>query len=170
VRAPEGFGEFVEARSRSLLRSAWLLTGDWAAAQDLVQVALTKTWPRWEHILRRDDPEVYVRRIMINTSNTWRRRRWHAEIPTETLPEQATVDPGFAYAERRDALQAALAGLSRRQRAVIVLRYFDDLSEEQTAAVLGCAVGTVKSTAARSLAKLRLDPALQGMLTEETTP
>lgn len=86
VTVPEGFAEFVASRSPALLRSAWLLTGDWFTAQDLVQVSLAKTWPRWDRVLRRDDPEVYVRRVMFNTYATWRRRRWHGERVTEYCP------------------------------------------------------------------------------------
>jgi RNA polymerase sigma-70 factor (sigma-E family) len=170
VAAPDGFAAFVQTRSPSLLRSAWLLTGDWASAQDLVQVALSKTWQRWDHLIRRDEPEVYVRRVMFNTYATWRRRRWSGEIPTEALPELPVADAAFDDLERRDALLTALASLPRRQRAVIVLRYFDDLTERQTAAVLGCAVGTVKSSTAKALAQLRAHSALRGLLAEENTP
>ena len=170
VDEPDGFAAFVDARSPSLLRTAWLLTGDWFSAQDLVQAALAKTWPRWRHVLRRDDPEVYVRRVMINTYATWRRRRWNGEIPTADLPEQTTPQSGFDSSEQRQVLLLALAGLPRRQRAAVVLRYFDDLTEQQTAAVLGCAVGTVKSTTARALVTLRRDPRLRGVLTEEPIP
>lgn len=167
VTVPDGFAEFVAARSPALLRTAWLLTGDWFTAQDLVQVSLAKTWPRWARLLRRDDPEVYVRRVMINTYATWRRRRWHGERPTEVLPERALVEAGYAEVDQREALRSALSALPRRQRAVIVLRYFDDLTEQQTATVMGCAVGTVKSTAARALATLRQHPSLNGLLQEE---
>jgi RNA polymerase sigma-70 factor (sigma-E family) len=170
VGRPEGFAAFVQDRSPSLLRSAWLLTGDWASAQDLVQAALVKTWQRWDHVLRRDDPEVYVRRVMINTLATWRRRRWKGELPTEVLPERPVADSGFEGIERREALLAALASLPRRQRAVVVLRYFDDLTERQAAQVLGCAVGTVKSSTAKALAQLRTDPSLRALLAEENTP
>jgi RNA polymerase sigma-70 factor (sigma-E family) len=163
LTVPDGFAEFVAARSPALLRSAWLLTGDWFTAQDLVQASLAKTWPRWDRVLRRDDPEVYVRRVMFNTYATWRRRRWRDERATDVLPERALVDAGYAEVEHRDALRTALAALPRRQRAVIVLRYFDDLTEQQTAAVLGCAVGTVKSSAARALAALRKHPSLSGL-------
>ena len=75
----EGFAQFVEARERALQRTAWLLTGDWALAEDLVQAALVRSWPRWERIRRRDDPEIYVRRVMVNTWASWSRRRWRGE-------------------------------------------------------------------------------------------
>jgi DNA-directed RNA polymerase specialized sigma24 family protein len=82
----EGFAQFVEARQRALQRTAWLLTGDWAAAEDLVQTALVRSWPRWERIRRRDDPEIYVRRAMVNTWASWRRRRWWASGPLAPCP------------------------------------------------------------------------------------
>ena len=170
MEAPDGFAAFVHARAPSLLRSAFLLTGDWASAQDLVQVSLVKSWQRWEHLARRDAPEVYVRRVMVNTFVTWRRRRWKGELPTEVLPERLVEDPGFDDVERRDALLTALASLPRRQRAVVVLRYFDDLSERQTAEVLCCAVGTVKSSTAKALTHLRADSSLSGLLAEENLP
>ena len=87
----EGFAQFVEARQRALQRTAWLLTGDWAAAEDLVQTALVRSWPRWERIRRRDDPEIYVRRAMLNTWASWRRRRWWGERPSEAVPDAQAV-------------------------------------------------------------------------------
>src|SRR5215510_5321893 len=83
----EGFAQFVEARERALQRTAWLLTGDWALAEDLVQTALIRCWPRWQRIRRRDDPEIYVRKVMVNTWATWTRRRWRAERPTGAVPD-----------------------------------------------------------------------------------
>lgn len=154
---PTGFREFVAARQRALLRSAWLLTGDWHAAEDLVQSALAKTWPRWHSIARQDQPELYVRRVIVNTHATWWRRKWRNELPTGDLPETAGTDE-FSTADTRAALRAALAALPPRQRATVVLRYFDDLTEEQTAAVLGCSIGAVKSQTSRALAKLRTFP------------
>lgn len=167
-RGAGGFAEFVRARERALQRTAWLLTGDWAAAEDLVQTALAKTWPRWERITRSDDPEVYVRRVIVNTYASWWRRRWHGEHPTETVPDRAGAGDLAGEAATRLAVQAALARLTRRQRVVVVLRVFDDLSEAQVAAMLGCAVGTVKSTAAQALAKLRSDPQLAALVKEST--
>jgi RNA polymerase sigma-70 factor (sigma-E family) len=150
-----GFAQFVVARERALLRTAWLLTGDWALAEDLVQTALVRAWPRWERITRRDHPEVYVRRVMVNTWASWTRRRWRGERPAAPMPDRP--DPGDMATEVtvRMAVRGALASLTRRQRAVIVLRVFDDMSEAQVAGVLGCSVGTVKSTMSRALAKLR---------------
>jgi RNA polymerase sigma-70 factor (sigma-E family) len=163
----EGFAQFVAARQRALQRSAWLLTGDWALAEDLVQTALARSWPRWEGIRRRDDPEVYVRRAMVNTWAGWRRRRWRAEHPSGAVPDGPAAGDLAAEAAVRMTVHGALGTLTDRQRAVLVLRVFDDLSEAQVAQVLGCAVGTVKSTAARALARLRQDPQLAELLERE---
>ncbi len=145
-----GFEEFVVARRSALLRSAYLLTGDLHDADDLVQVALVKAAARWSRIAER--PEPYVRKILARESITrWRRRRWR-EVPHESPPDSArsTVD-----LDAVEALRVALAGLSPRQRAVVVLRYYDDLTERQTADVLGISIGTVKSHARDALARLR---------------
>ena len=163
----EGFAQFVEARRRALLRTAWLLTGDWALAEDLVQTALVRSWPRWERIWRRGDPEMYVRRVMVNTWAGWRRRRWRAEHPSGAVPDSRAAGDLAAEAALRVAVRGALGSLSDRQRAVLVLRVFDDLSEAQVAEVLGCAVGTVKSTMARAVARLREDPRLGELLERE---
>lgn len=166
--APEGFAQFVEARERTLQRTAWLLTGDRGLAEDLVQAALVRTWPRWERIRRHDDPEVYVRRVMVNTWATWARRKWRGERATETVPETPAPGDMAADVAVRIAIRGALASLTARQRAVLVLRVFDDLSEAQVAQVLDCAVGTVKSTMSQALAKLRGDPRLAEFMEAET--
>jgi RNA polymerase sigma-70 factor (sigma-E family) len=163
----EGFAQVVEARQRSLQRTAWLLTGDWALAEDLVQTALARSWPRWERIRRRDDPELYVRRVMVNTWASWTRRRWRGERPSETVPDGRAPGDMAAEAAVRMAVRAALGSLTVRQRAVLVLRVFDDLSEAQVAEVLGCAVGTIKSTMARAVARLREDPRLAELMDRE---
>ena len=164
----EGFAQFVEARQRALQRTAWLLTGDWALAEDLVQTALVRSWPRWERIRRRDDPEVYVRRAMVNSWVSWRRRRWWGERPTDAVPDVQAVGDVAAEAAVRVTVQRALGSLTARQRAVLVLRVFDDLPEAQVAQVLGCAPGTVKATLARAVARLRADPRLAGLMDRET--
>src|SRR5215831_6055424 len=149
MKEPEGFRDFVAARSGALVRSAWLLTGNEASAQDLVQLALAKTWSRWNHVVRKDSPEAYVRRVMMTSFLTWNRRRWHGEVPVGSVPDRAHPGDEFATADLRGSLRAALMELPRRQRAVIALRYFDDLTEAQAAAALGCSVGTVKSQSAK---------------------
>jgi RNA polymerase sigma-70 factor (sigma-E family) len=149
-----GFDEFVGGRSQALLRTAYLLTGDHALAEDLLQTALTKCWFAWGRI--DGPPEPYVRRAIATTYATWWRRKWRAERPTGSLPERATA-AGTGTVDDRDALWRALGALPRRQRAVVVLRYYEDLSEAETATALGVSVGTVKSQAAKALATLRRD-------------
>lgn len=158
------FAAFVETRERALQRTAWLLTGDRTMAEDLVQTALAKTWPHWERIRRRDDPEVYVRRVMVNTWSTWRRRRWRREEAVDIVPDSVAPTDMATEVAVRVAVRSALGMLTDRQRAVVVLRIFDDLSEVQAAQVLGCAVGTVKSTMFAALAKLRDDSRLAELM------
>lgn len=152
------FEDFVAGRGQALQRFGYALTGDWALAEDLLQTALAKAYPRWSRVLR-DDPEAYVRKIMVNTWSSWWRRRWRGELPTRRLPEIAAADR-YADVDSRQALRTALAQLPPRQRAVVVLRYHQDLSEAQVAELLGISVGTVKSQAARALASLRAQGAL----------
>ena len=150
----EAFEALVDARSTSLLRTAYLLTGDWGTAEDLLQTALTKTWFRW-HTLR--DPqaaEAYVRTVMTRTFATWWRRKWRGEQPTAVLPDVLAHDP-YGGVVARDLLRRALAELPPRQRAIVVLRFYEDLSEAQVAEALGCSLGTVKSTVSRALVRLR---------------
>jgi RNA polymerase sigma-70 factor (sigma-E family) len=155
---------FIDRNSRMLLRSAWLLTGDWASAEDLVQTALLKSWRNWDRI-ESDRPEVYVRKVLMNTFISGTRRRWTHERPMAELPERSAADE-FGSSELRHVLRTALAGLPSRQRAAVVLRYFSDLTEAQAAEVLGCSAGTVKSQTSRALAKLRTAPELQALLEE----
>jgi RNA polymerase sigma-70 factor (sigma-E family) len=157
VAEPDRFAEFVTERSTRLLRTAYLLTHDWAHAEDLLQASLAKAWFAWGRI--KADPEPYVRKVIVNTYASWWRRRWNGEQPTGDMPERIGRDE-YAPVDDRQSLWAALRRLPRRQRAVIVLRYFEDLSEAETAEILGTSVGTVKSQTARGLAKLRVDPAL----------
>jgi RNA polymerase sigma-70 factor (sigma-E family) len=154
VSRPEdvSFEEFVTARRAALLRTAYLLTGDPDDAEDLLQVALAKAYPRWRRLA--DRPEPYVRRIMARESvDRWRRRRWR-ETLTAAPAEPVATDETDAH-DRRIELAAALGQLSPRQRAVVVLRYFDDFTERETAQLLGISVGTVKSHARDALARLR---------------
>jgi RNA polymerase sigma-70 factor (sigma-E family) len=154
------FDTFVAGRGAALQRTAYLLTGDWALAEDLLQTALARVYPRWNRIVR-DDAEAYVRKVIVNTWSSWWRRKWRGETPTDELPEHATTDP-YADADRRDAVRLALGRLPAKQRAVVVLRFHEDMSEAQVAATLGISVGTVKSQASKALAKLRADAALTG--------
>ncbi|MFJ6199754.1 SigE family RNA polymerase sigma factor [Micromonospora sp. NPDC092111] len=150
----EEFRDFVAARSGALLRTAYLLAGDWATAEDLLQTALTKTYLAWRRLGGIDAVEPYARRVLVNTATSWWRRRWHGERPTEVLPERAGVDEIEQQLDR-DALWRHLRALPARQRAVLVLRYYEDLSEAQTAALLEISPGTVKSQTSRALATLR---------------
>jgi RNA polymerase sigma-70 factor (sigma-E family) len=167
---PEGFTEFVAARSATLLRAAWLLTGEQRMAEDLLQTALATTWRRWSTISAADNPVSYVRRILVTTYLSWWRRRWRHEYPACRLPERPADDSDHAAeVAQRDAIRRALARLSRQQRAVVVLRYAEDLSVAQTAQVLGCSPNTVKVQASRALAVLRTDEALRPTEIEETS-
>ena len=133
-----------------------------------MQTALVRSWPRWERIRRRDDPEIYVRRAMVNSWVSWRRRRWWGERATEAVPDSEVIGDLAAEAAVRVTVARALRSLPARQRAVLVLRVFDDLSEAQVAQVLDCAVGSVKATLAHAMARLREDPRLTGLMDRET--
>jgi RNA polymerase sigma-70 factor (sigma-E family) len=151
------FEEFVQGCSPRLFRTALLLAGrDRAAAEDLLQLALERAYRHWGRVCRSGDPERYVRRILANAAND--RWRWAARRPERPLgPGDAgpvAQDQADVVAER-DFLIRALAGLPPRQRTVLVLRYYNDLSEAEIADALGCSVGTVKSQASRGLARLR---------------
>ena len=150
MATPDGFAEFVVARQAALLRTAYLLTGHAQDAEDLVQTVLVKVVPQWRRIA--DDPEPYVRRVLVNENvSRWRRRRWR-ERATDVLPERLVDEPDHAELL---AVREALRTLAPRQRAVIVLRYYEGLSEAQIAAALGIAPGTVKSQARDGLVRLR---------------
>ena len=150
--ARAAFDEYVTARSAALLRTAYLLTGQRADAEDLLQTALAKTYLAWDRIREREALDGYVRRVMVNTQTSFWRRRKVDERPTEFLPEPGGTD---STGDLHDALWAALSTLPRKQRAAVVLRYYEDLSETETADVLGVSVGTVKSSTSRALATLR---------------
>ncbi len=151
------FSEFVAARWGALVHTAYLLTGDFYEAEDLVQTTLAKVYPQWRRI-RGDGVASYLRRALVNNNRSRVRRRRVALLLMPFLPE--TPSPPSGAGEDHDLLVAALAGLPERQRAVVVLRYWEDLSLEEVAYELGCSVGTVKSQASRALAKLRADPTL----------
>jgi RNA polymerase sigma-70 factor (sigma-E family) len=152
------FDAWVIARRSALLRTAWLLTADAGLAEDLVQSALERCWPRWRRIRKMADVDAYVRKVLLNTYLSSWRRRWRGELPTGRLPELEAHEPDLLD---REPLVRALRRLSAGQRAVVVLRFADDLSEARTAELLGCSVGTVKSQSFRGLRALRADPILQ---------
>jgi RNA polymerase sigma-70 factor (sigma-E family) len=145
------FDEWVSAAAPRLHRTAFLLTGDWALAQDLVQHACAATWPRFASL---EEPEGYARTVMARTASSWWRRRWRGEVPHDQLPEQAATD-AWPDVDRRHVLACALRALPAKQRAVLVLRFYDELSEGDTARALGWPLGNVKSTTSRALASLR---------------
>lgn len=148
----DDFREFVRARQHSLLKLAYLLAGDWHSAQDLLQGALLKSYRR-RRSLDGGSVEAYVRAALVNGQrDTWRRR---LPTPTETLPETTEDDLADSVSVRHSLLQA-LQTLPQQQRAVLVLRYYEDLSEAQIAAALGCSAGTVKSHAHRALQRLHV--------------
>ena len=150
----DAFRDFVVGRSPAYLRTAYLLTGDWGHAEDLLQTALAKVYRAWGRLRDHDNLDAYVRRVLVNTQISWWRRAWKAERPTAELPETPAPDAAGAT-EERDRLRRALLALPPRQRAVVVLRHYEDLAEADVARTLGCSIGTVKSQCARGLAKLR---------------
>jgi RNA polymerase sigma-70 factor (sigma-E family) len=154
LRDEAGFRTFVEANGATLLHAARLLTGDHHRGEDLVQTALTKVYLKWGRI---EAPLPYARRALVNAHIDQTRRKWWGERPTETLPETPQEASDVTTSDVRDQLRRMLAGLSPRERAVIVLRYYCDLSEQDTAESLGMPVGTVKSSCARALARLRVE-------------
>jgi RNA polymerase sigma-70 factor (sigma-E family) len=165
----EGFREFVEARLPRLSRAAYLLAGGHHQAEDLLQSTLIKVAGRWSRIAAIGDPEAYIRKILYHEHvRSWRRRRY-LEHPTGTLPEIRSAADEADRAVQRLVLQQALARLTPHQRAVIVLRYFEDQSEAATAEAMGCSIGTVKSQTSHALKRLRaLAPELADLLPEPT--
>jgi len=152
------FEAFVTARGPALLRFAFMLTRDAGLAEDLVQEALIRAYGRWSQLVRLDSPEAYVRRIVVNQMLSWRRRRSTGEVPG-SAPEHGTPDATDALAER-DLVWRVIGGLPARQRAVLVLRYYEALTDREIADVLDCAEGTVRSLAARAFETLRRHPQL----------
>lgn len=148
------FEAFVAERSTALLRTAYLLTGDRGHAEDLLQTALVKTYRHWHRLVNREDPTAFVRRVLVTTHAGWRRRLRVSEFVSATPLLRGETDGGLDAGERQDMV-AALAQLPPRMRAVLVLRYWEDLSEAGTAEALGCSVNTVKTHTTRGLARLR---------------
>lgn len=154
------FGEYVRSRSHALLRAAQSMTGNRADAEDLLQATLVKAYQSWDRI---DDPaalDTYVRRVMVNTHiSGWRKRRID-EYPTDDLPDSPSPQDATNDSDLHDVVQRAIDRLPRQMRAAVMLRFYDDMTEPEVAAALGVSVGTVKSTVARAVAKLRKDAEL----------
>jgi RNA polymerase sigma-70 factor (sigma-E family) len=169
---PRGFREYVGARRQGLLATAYVLTGSQHGAEDLVQATLVKVWPRWNRVAEAGDPDAYVRKALLNTFLSWRRRDGGREILSDDVaslpPPRAglgsdsesgsgsgTAGSALTGVLDRIVVRELLRALPRRQRAVVVLRYFADLTEAQIAEAMGCSVGTVKSQHAKALTTLR---------------
>lgn len=153
--AEHDFRVFVQGIAASLHRTAYLLCGDWYLADDLVQEALAKAYSHWRKVQKADNPSAYVRRILINESRrNWRRNRNLTVHPDSDLADSAVADMSDGVVNRAELLQA-LQSLPARQRATVVLRFLEGLSERETAAALGCSEGTVKSQTSRALIKLK---------------
>jgi RNA polymerase sigma-70 factor (sigma-E family) len=165
VTSAEEFTEFAVAASPRLRRMAFLLCGDWHTAEDLVQSALAKVFVSWRKIRRQDAAHAYAARILVNTYLAQKRLKSTGEILTDQIPEHSVQSPG---PETRIVVLKALATLPPRSRAVVVLRYWADLSVEQAAITLGCSPGNVKSQSARALDKLRV--VLGDAMTEPGSP
>lgn len=167
VGRDEEFAEYMAARQPSLLRTAYLLTGDRHAAEDLVQTSLAKLYLSWDKVQKREMVDGYVRRIMVNENNSLWRRAWkRREVSTDAVPDRVGVTDRHDDGQR-SALWDFVQTLPRKQRAVLVLRYYEDLSEAEVADILGISVGTVKSQSSRALAALRERVHTQPMLSRE---
>jgi RNA polymerase sigma-70 factor (sigma-E family) len=170
-RDDAGFRAFVTARYGPLVRAAVLLGCSRPDAEDAVQDALSRCYAAWSRVRAADDPEAYAYRVLVNGISRGRRRRWRGEVPHAEPPEpagQAGPEPEILL---RTAVGAALAGLRHEHRQVVVLRFFADLSERRTAAVLGVPAGTVKSRTARAVALLAADATLADLMpTAEREP
>ena len=163
------FSDLVATRSAALLRTAYLVVGDHQLAQDLVQESLVKTYVAWPRLRDVTKAEAYARRTIVTTAISWRRRRSFHERPVLAIPEQAQADRTDAFATQ-DLLWAQVRSLPPRQRAALVLRYYEDLSESDTAQLMGCAVGTVKSQVSAALDRLRqrIGPDVVGLPTDDS--
>ena len=161
MNVDQDFAEFVAARWSALYRLSYLLTGSPAAAEDLLQTSLEKAYVRWSRIVGMEHAEAYVRRMIANTYLSGRRRAWVREEPRDRVPETATSVEGALL--DRALLWPLVCALPARQRAVIVLRYYEDLSEADIATTLGCAPGTVKSQSSAAMKALRRGLAAAGI-------
>jgi RNA polymerase sigma-70 factor (sigma-E family) len=170
VRDHMTFGDYARSRASVLFRSALALTGgNRADAEDLVQVTLIKAYRSWDRISDLAAVDTYVRRAMVNTHiSSWRRRKVD-EYPTDEIPDRPAADLS-GERDLQDVMQQALDRLPRQMRAAVMLRYLDDMTEPQVAAALGITVGTVKSTVARAVAKLRADEVLRAAIPRQAGP
>ncbi len=148
------FSEYVTLRWPRMLRTARLLTGEHALAEDLVQTALEKCYAAWPRLRAYEAADAYVRRTIVNTYLSWRRKKAWGEVPRDRFDDHPTADAADSVPQR-SVLMDALAELPARQRAAVVLRYYEDLSVQQTAELLGCSTGTVKSQTSDALSNLR---------------
>ena len=160
----QSYCDYVMARRPALIREAYLLVGDVHLAEDLVQTALAKAYVAWNRVAASSAPDAYVRRILINANISRHRRRRVAEVLTALPTDRAEAPP---EAMESPAVIQALMALPQRQRAAIVLRFWDDLPESAVAALMGCSVGTVRTHTARAMAKLRAHPDLRQLTTRQ---
>jgi|SRR5215469_12728277 len=158
--ADEEFSEFMHGRWSQLVRLGYGLTGDQQLAEDLAQTAFARAYASWSRVRKADDPDAYVRRMVVNANKNRFRKLRVSELLTDSLPELAASGDSASQRDDRAMLVDALMRLSYGQRAAVVLRYWLDMTETETAVVLGCSVGNVKSQAARGLAKLRATASL----------
>jgi RNA polymerase sigma-70 factor (sigma-E family) len=149
------FARFVREQTPTLLRSAYLLTGSTATAEDLVQDTLLRLLPKWDRVVAADAPMAYVRRSLLNGFLNQRRRSWSSELVIDELPDRVDGRDAGVDVTNRDLVWRLLATLPDRQRAALVMRFFEDLADQEIAASLGCRLGTVRSLVSRGLAALR---------------
>jgi RNA polymerase sigma-70 factor (sigma-E family) len=149
------FIAFVRRRGDHHLRTALLLTGDWHAAEDLVQAALVKLYRVWRRLDTTEDPDAYLRRILVNTHRSWWRSRWRRELPVDSLPEHPVLADGADRQAVASVVRQALVALPSRQRTALVQRYFEDLPEAEVAEIMGCGVGSVKTHVHRGVRAMR---------------
>ena len=156
IRSDADFDDFVRRNQAQLQRAAWMLTGDWAGAEDLTQEVLLRTWRRWNHLRGMTTKEAYVRKMLLSTFLTRQRRRWRLERPAAVLDDVSTGGEADRIDDAVD-LTRLVSSLPPRQRAVIALRYVFDYTESDVAELMGTSVGTVKSQHAKALRALRAD-------------
>lgn len=163
------FEEYAKARGPALLRLALVLTGDRQLAQDLTQSTLLEVYVHWRRVSRAEQPDAYVRQMMVNTYLGWRRRRWFSERPSLAPPPELPAADHAQHVVDEDACRQALTRLPARARTVLALRYYEDLDDRAIADLLGMAVSSVRSTASRALATLRRDTAPSAPFAPATT-